>query len=102
MDPIPFANVYFKEAHQGAVSDANGFFEIPVLCQGSYHVSVSHIGCQTRELYMTVKHDTTLLLELEHHSQIMDELAVAASAIEEATTQEIMLMDAHEISQNAE
>jgi len=90
------------EAHQGAVSDANGFFEIPVLCQGSYHVSVSHIGCQTRELYMTVKHDTTILLELEHHSQIMDELAVAASAIEEATTQEIMLIDAYEISQNAD
>ncbi len=102
LDPIPFANVYFMEAHQGAVSDANGFFEIPVLCQGSYHVSVSHIGCQTRELYMTVKHDTTILLELEHHSQIMDELAVAASAIEEATTQEIMLIDAYEISQNAD
>ena len=102
LDPIPFANVYFKEAHQGAVSDANGFFEISVLCQGSYHVSVSHIGCQTRELYMTVKHDTTLLLELEHHSQIMDELAVAASAIDEATIQKIMLMDAYEISQNAD
>jgi iron complex outermembrane receptor protein len=102
LDPIAFANVYFKEAHQGAVSDANGFFEIPVLCQGSYHISVSHIGCQTRELYMTVKHDTTILLELEHHSQIMDELAVAASAIEEATTQEIMVMNAYAISQNAD
>ena len=102
LDPIAFANVYFKEAQQGAVSDANGFFEIPPLCQGSYHVSVSHIGCQTKELYLTVTHDTTLLLQLEHHSQIMDELAIAATAIQEATTQELMLIDAYAISQNTD
>jgi iron complex outermembrane receptor protein len=63
---------------------------------------VSHIGCQTKELYLTVTHDTTLLLQLEHHSQIMDELAIAATAIQEATTQELMLIDAYAISQNTD
>ena len=61
LDPIPFANVYFKEAEKGAVTDEKGFFEIPPMCQGSFHVSVSHIACKTREFYITVTGDTTLL-----------------------------------------
>ena len=99
LDPIPFANVYFKEAEIGAVCDEKGFFEIPPICQGSFHVAVSHIGCKTREFYITVSRDTTMFLKIEQFSQIMDELAIAATATEEPTTQPLMHLDAHEISQ---
>ena len=61
LDPIPFANVYFKEVERGAVTDEKGFFEIPLFCQGSFHVAVSQISCKTREFYITVSEDTTLL-----------------------------------------
>ncbi len=99
LDPIPFANVYFKEAERGAVTDEKGFFEIPPICQGGFHVSVSHIGCKTREFYITVKGDTTLLFNIEQYSQIMDELAITTTVVENPTTQSLMHLDAHEISQ---
>ena len=99
LDPIPFANVYFKEAERGAVTDEKGFFEIPSMCQGGFHVSVSHIGCKTREFYITVMRDTTLIFKIEQYSQIMDELAIASTVVENPTTQSLMHLDAHEISQ---
>ena len=99
LDPIPFANVYFKEAERGAVTDEKGFFEIPPMCQGGFHVSVSHIGCKTREFYITVMRDTSLLFKIEQYSQIMDELAIASTVVENPTTQSLMHLDAHEISQ---
>ena len=99
LDPIPFANVYFREAERGAVTDEKGFFEIPPMCQGGFHVSVSHIACKTREFYITVTGDTTLLFKIEQYSQIMDELAIASTVVENPTTQSLMHLDAHEISQ---
>ncbi len=99
LDPIPFANVYFKEVERGAVTDEKGFFEIPLFCQGSFHVAVSQISCKTREFYITVSEDTTLLFKIEQNSQIMDEISIATTAIENPTTQSVMQLDAHEISQ---
>ena len=99
LDPIPFANVYFKEAEKGAITNEKGFFEIPPMCQGSYHVSVSHIGYKTREFYITVTEDTTLYFKIEQYSQIMDELAIASTVVENPTMQSLMHLDAHEISQ---
>ena len=99
LDPIPFANVHFKEAEKGVITDEKGFFEVPPMCQGSYHVSVSHVGCKTREFYITVTGDTTLHFKIEQYSQIMDELAIASTVVENPTTQSLMHLDAHEISQ---
>ena len=99
LDPIPFATIYFKEAERGALSDEKGFFEIPPMCQGSFHVAVSHIGCKTRDFYISVRGDTTLLLKIEQDSQIMDEIAITTTAIENPTTQSLMQLDANEISQ---
>ena len=99
LDPIPFASIYFKEAKIGAVSDEKGFFEIPPMCQGSFHIAVSHIACKTRDFYLSVRRDTTLLLKIEQDSQIMDELSIATTAIENTTTQSSMDVDAYEISQ---
>mgnify|MGYP001157069433 CR=1 FL=1 len=99
LDPIPFATIYFKEAEKGAVTDEKGFFEIPTICKGSFHVAVSHIGCETRDFYISVRRDTTLLLKIEQNSQIMDELAITTTAFENPTTQSLMQLDANEISQ---
>ena len=99
LDPIPFANLYVKEAKIGASSDENGFFQIPLICQGSFHIVVSQVGCKTREFYIVVEQDTTLLLKIEQYSQIMDELAIASTVIEAPTTQSSIHLDVHEISQ---
>jgi iron complex outermembrane recepter protein len=101
-EPIAYANVFFKEALQGAVSDEEGFFELPLLCRGTYHVVVSHIGCQTKEFYLSVYQDTVMVFELDHNSQLLDELAISSTLISETTTQELVTMDAHAISQNTD
>lgn len=63
--PISYANIYIKEAHVGDVADDDGFFLIKSLCAAGYHISISHIGCETQEMYLNLKGDTTLTIFLD-------------------------------------
>lgn len=75
-DPISFANIYIKEAEIGAVTDSAGYFELTGLCPGTYHVSISHIGCETQEIYHTILDDTVLQVSLDHNSNMLGEVII--------------------------
>lgn len=78
--PIPYANIYVKEAQTGVVTDNLGYFELAALCPGDYHISISHIGCETQEIYHTILRDTFLHISLDHNSHMLSEVTIQQSS----------------------
>lgn len=74
--PIEFANVYLEKMFKGTTSDSLGRFAIQNICEGGFHLIISHIGCETNEIYFTLKSDTSLVIELDHSSHLLDEVAI--------------------------
>ena len=75
-EPLEFANIFIQELGIGTVVDREGKFRIDSLCPGQYHMDISHIGCETQRLYLNLQNDTSLFLELEHHSEYIDEVTI--------------------------
>ncbi len=74
--PLSFAGIYVEEAELGSISDTLGNFTIEGLCAGGYHLRISHIGCEDERLFMTIERDTQLLIELHHHTELLDEVII--------------------------
>ncbi|MEX0967643.1 MAG: TonB-dependent receptor [Bacteroidia bacterium] len=99
-EPISDAHIYLKEARKGAVSDSAGFFRLSSVCPRNYHLSVSHIGCKTRELYMTMEADTTLHIVLDHDSRLLDQVTFISPG-GKTTTAEKQSLNEKNIAENA-
>lgn len=83
--PLEFSNVYLEGTTVGAVSDADGFFQIPNLCPKSYHIRVSHIGCEPSQYFLKIQEDTLIEFHLEHHLELLDEVIVHGSQEDNST-----------------
>lgn len=75
-DPLAFANVLIEETGTGAVTDSTGFFAVGDLCLAGYHMRISHIGCEPERIYISLKKDTMLSIELHHHAEFLEEVLV--------------------------
>ncbi len=51
---LPGATVYLEETKNGVVSDVNGFYLLPKIPAGTYHVVVSYVGYKTETFEVTV------------------------------------------------
>lgn len=100
-NPISFANIFVKEIQTGDVTDSLGVFSIEALCPGKYHLSISHIGCETQEVFITVSRDTALTILLDHHSHLLHEVAITGQG-DKVTTQETQSLNTEHISQNSD
>ncbi len=100
-EPIAYASIYSKELNSGAISDEKGLFIITPLCEGNYHLAISHIGCETREVYLQVNNDTTITILMDHNSHLLHEVDVSAEAGKTSTQEEAALSKTN-ISQNAD
>lgn len=86
-EPLAFASVSVQEAGRGAVSDENGHFSIPNLCEGTtYTIAVSHVECahQTRVVQLT---ENTQLDFFLPHNAVLKEVVVAEKAVAAAPAQ---------------
>jgi len=97
---IPYASIFVKELKAGAVTDSLGIFNIKTVCAGQYHVSISHIGCETQEIYLKVSKDTTVIILLDHDSQLLNEVAIVGKSGEHST-KEAHSLNSENISQNS-
>lgn len=84
--PLEYANIYVEELETGTLADSNGHFELKKLCKGSYHLRVSHISCETVNLYVTLKNDTTININLAHHNELLNEVIVHGDEDEKSAT----------------
>lgn len=68
--------VYVQELNKEIWTDANGQFTFPHSCPGEYHIVFQHVGCPVKRLHLQVEKDTTMLVFLEHHQNMLHEVDV--------------------------
>lgn len=73
---LPFSGISNVDTREGVAADSTGYFEIGHLCPGPHHFQFTHIGCETRELTLNMKKDTTIIMFLNHHSELMNEVVI--------------------------
>lgn len=74
--PMSYATVFIEELETGVASDENGEFNVYNLCPGDYHLRFNHIGCETNTRFIQLKTDTTILITMHHHNELVDEVVV--------------------------
>ena len=91
---LAFANVVIEETGNGTVVDTAGFFSISNLCEGDYHLLVSHIGCKPVRQFIRFRADTTVIIELEHHAAFLEQIEIEGKGTQPVTqTQEVISME---------
>ena len=98
--PIIYANIFVKELQSGYVTDSAGYFSTKTMCPGKYHVSISHIRCETQELYLHISGDTVLTIFLDHNSHLLNEVSITGEG-GEVTTEETQSLNSENITQNS-
>jgi iron complex outermembrane recepter protein len=98
--PISYANVVLEESQHGTISDSLGFFAINGICNGEYHLSVSHIGCETQRTFMHLHKDNLAIqITLNHHEHTFEDIVVSG-ARDKPTAQESQSIQEQKIAEN--
>ncbi|WP_425638622.1 TonB-dependent receptor [Algoriphagus yeomjeoni] len=88
-EPVEFANVFVKGLGIGAVTDANGGFEIAITKTGTFTIQASMVGFQTAQQVVKVPNEnsTALVFTLQEMDGGLDEVVVSG------TMQEVSKLD---------
>jgi iron complex outermembrane receptor protein len=73
---MSYATVFIEELETGIASDEKGEFILKDLCQGGYHLRFNHIGCETNTRFIQLLADTSILITMHHHNELVDEVVV--------------------------
>jgi iron complex outermembrane receptor protein len=73
---LDFTNIYIEESKIGVVADSTGFFQFSGLCPSTYHLRLSHVGCETERIFISLERDTFMFIYLQHHVELLDEVVV--------------------------
>lgn len=68
------ATIYIKNLNKYTTSDIDGKFEIKNICAGKITVEISHLACERITLEMEVSKDLYKVIDLEHHTEALDEV----------------------------
>ena len=74
--PLSHANVIIQELSFGASTDAQGMFLFDNVCEGHYHLILSHIGCAPQKLHVDLVRDTVLYVVFSHTTISIDDVVV--------------------------
>jgi iron complex outermembrane receptor protein len=85
--PLEYATIFVEETGMGALSDTVGLYKIENLCAGEYHITLTHIACDPRQIFFKITKDTVIDLFLNHHFELLDEVVVHGSREENSTQQ---------------
>lgn len=78
--PIFGATIFIKNLNKYSTSDNQGKFEIENLCSGEIHLFISHISCETKEVFITINENTSKEFSLEHHSEELKEVRISSTS----------------------
>ncbi|OZV68566.1 TonB-dependent receptor [Winogradskyella aurantia] len=83
--PIVSATIYIKENDRYITSDFDGKFKIENLCKGPLTLTISHIACETKTVYVNITGDTFKAITLEHHIEELGEVSVTGNSTKQET-----------------
>ncbi|GAB5563168.1 MAG: TonB-dependent receptor [Winogradskyella sp.] len=84
--PLENATIKLKNTDKITISDKDGIFNFINICEGTYTIEVSHIGCETITKTVKVKGKTSVTITLEHHLEELDEVNVSGNSKTEVTS----------------
>lgn len=84
---LAFASIYIVDLDKKITSDKNGFYTIENICDGTYTIKISHIGCTTIETTMIVNNKIVKNFYLEHHAEMLNNVQITAKKATVQTTQ---------------
>ena len=74
--PLSNANVIIQELSFGASTDERGVFLFEKVCEGEYHLILSHIGCAPQKMHLDLIQDTVLYVVFSHTPISLDDVVV--------------------------
>lgn len=85
-EALGFATLFMEETKAAAIADDNGFFRFDAaFCPGNYHLLVRHVGCEPQRIFLQLSGDTTLLIRLHHHTELIEAVVVEGSSLDNST-----------------
>jgi iron complex outermembrane receptor protein len=86
-EPLAYASVFVKELEKGAMTDENGWFAIPDLCEKTpYTVEISHVECAHFTQVVRLTENTEMEFRLVHDA-ILNEVVIREKALAPPPTQ---------------
>ncbi len=98
--PLDFVNILLQEVNSGVSTDSTGYFELSNLCHGDYHLILSHIGCESQQIFLHLHSDTSLNLLMEHSVNELNGIIVTGSSSPK-TSQNTETLNQQEIADNS-
>ncbi len=86
-EALPFANVLIKGTAKGTTTDFDGNYSISNVAPGTYTVSVSFIGYETKDIpniVVVAGKDTTVNTSLGQNAQALDEVVLTTTVSKES------------------
>ncbi|MCS6934888.1 MAG: TonB-dependent receptor [Chitinophagales bacterium] len=87
IDPLGDANVTLLPGQRSLLTDDKGRFAFSGLCEGEYTLVIAHVGCEMQQMNIRISSDTTLRIQLNHHSHELEYLEVTEHRKESFVTQ---------------
>jgi iron complex outermembrane receptor protein len=88
-----------SETTKGVATDDKGFFTIDSLCKGTYHLQISHIGCENQLIHLGMEQDTTITIYLNHTTSTLTTVIVKGKA-PETTGQSTITLNRKKLEDN--
>ena len=79
-EPLEYVNIYVEETGDGVTTDTLGAFTLSNLCSGHYHLSVSHIGCESQRFHIDLIGNTEVIYELAHTDHVLHSVQITATS----------------------
>ena len=69
-------SIILEETSQSAYSNERGEWFIQHICPGEYHLIISHIGCEIKEMHVHLFKDTLIQITLSHTAISLDGVTI--------------------------
>lgn len=89
-------HIYVRELESEQITDSTGRFNFDKLCSGEYHLSFSHIGCESHVLFLEIKNDTNIMVHMGHSFHVSKGVAVKGNQ-KEGLAQRVTVLSEREI-----
>lgn len=99
-EPLAGATIIVKETSKTTITNEKGEFEFHSICQGDYHIIISHIGCENKEEAIHVDGDEKLNIVMPHLLNMLDGVQLVQKP-HQATTQSVQVIKQQSIQKNA-
>lgn len=76
--PLMNATVKLVGTNKITIADEKGKFTFKDLCDKTYTIEVSHIGCETKRIVLLINGDTYTKINLEHHIEELNEVTLSS------------------------